>query len=88
MKGFILALAATVALPASPALELSNADSAALIKLTKEYASWDYSGRPVEFRERLDYDSFDEQRRILIKLSENGWNGFWGDYWRRRGVAA
>ncbi|MEP6670904.1 MAG: hypothetical protein ABJF10_17225, partial [Chthoniobacter sp.] len=66
---------------------LTNDDLVALKQLTKEYASWDYSGRPVAFRERLDYDSFEPQRRILLKLAEERWHGFWGDYWRRRGVS-
>lgn len=65
---------------------LSATDETALRELTRDYASWDYSGRPVRFRERLDYDSYEEQRRILLLLAGRGWNGFWGDYWRRRGV--
>ncbi|MGB8169588.1 MAG: hypothetical protein WCF18_18955 [Chthoniobacteraceae bacterium] len=42
---------------------------------------------PVEFRELLDYPSYEEQRRILLKLAEVQWSGFWGDYWRRRGIS-
>lgn len=65
---------------------LTSEDYAALRQLTTDYASWDYSGRPVKFRERLDYDSYEEQRQILIQLAERQWAGFWGDYWRRRSV--
>ena len=86
MKRAVFAFTAAVALFAHTAFALTNADQAALKQLTNEYASWDYSGRPVEFRQRLDYDSFEEQRRILLKLAEVQWSGFWGDYWRRRGV--
>lgn len=86
MKPHVFAFAMAVALFSHPAFALTNADTAALKQLTKEYAAWDYSGRPVAFRERLDYASFEEQRRILVKLAEVQWGGFWGDYWRRRGV--
>jgi len=86
MKIFLSLVLAFMALSASGAPVLTSADQAALRELTKEYASWDYSGRPVKFRERLDYDSYEEQRRILVQLAERQWNGFWGDYWRRRGV--
>ncbi len=81
-----LVFAFILSLLAPRAFALTNADTAALKQLTREYASWDYSGRPVLFRERLDYPSFEEQRRILLKLAEIQWKGFWGDYWRRRGV--
>ena len=86
MKRTALVFFSAVALFTTPLFALTNADTAALKQLTKEYASWDYSGRPVKFRERLDYDSFEEQRRILLKLAEIQWNGFWGEYWRRRDV--
>jgi hypothetical protein len=66
---------------------LTDADHSTLRQLTREYVSWDYSGRPVKFRETLDYESYEEQRGILIQLAERQWNGFWGEYWRRRGVA-
>jgi hypothetical protein len=75
-----------VALFVSRAFALTDADIAALKQLTKDYASWDYSGHPVAFRERLDYKSFEEQRQILLKLAELQWNGIWGDYWRGLGV--
>ncbi|MEO6786536.1 MAG: hypothetical protein ABI318_10425 [Chthoniobacteraceae bacterium] len=68
------------------AFPLTSADEAALRQLTKQYSSWTYSGRPIEFPNRLDYDSFEEQRRILIKLAELEWGGIWGDYWRRHDV--
>ncbi len=86
MKTLLSLALALVALSASAAPALTSADQAALRQLTKEYASWDYSGRPVKFRERLDYQSYDEQRRILIQLAERQWSGFWGDYWRKREV--
>ena len=86
MKAFFSLALAFIALSASAASALTPADHAALRQLTKEYASWDYSGRPVKFRDRLDYDSYEEQRRILLQLAERQWNGFWGDYWRRREV--
>ncbi len=86
MKTFLSLTLAFVALCASAAPALTSADQAALRQLTKEYASWDYSGRPVKFRERLDYESYEEQRRILIQLAERQGSGFWGDYWRRREV--
>ncbi|MEQ1860563.1 MAG: hypothetical protein ABMA13_11565 [Chthoniobacteraceae bacterium] len=86
MKRTAFVLAFAFALTVHSALALTNADLAALKQLTKEYASWDYSGRPVAFRERLDYPSFEEQRKILLKLAEVQWRGFWGDYWRRRDV--
>jgi hypothetical protein len=68
------------------AFALTDSDAAALKRLTEEYVLWDYSGRPVEFRERLDYESFEEQRGILLKLAEIQWDGVWGDYWRKLGV--
>ncbi len=86
MNPRIFVFAIAVALLSHPAFALTKEDTAALKQLTREYASWDYSGRPVEFRERLDYPSYEEQRRILLKLAKVQWNGFWGDYWRRRGV--
>jgi hypothetical protein len=75
-----------IALCAQPLVALTDADAVALKQLTKEYVSWTYSGRPVEFRQRLDYKSFEEQRQILLKLAEIQWGGIWGDYWRRHGV--
>jgi hypothetical protein len=86
MKRILLVFFAAAALFASPAFALTDADTAALKQLTKDYASWDYSGHPVGFRQRLDYKSFEEQRQILLKLAEIEWNGLWGDYWRRLGV--
>lgn len=86
MKTLLCLALALVTLSANAATALTSADHAALRQLTKEYASWDYSGRPVKFRERLDYESYEEQRGILIQLAERQWNGFWGDYWRRREV--
>lgn len=86
MKRTVLACSAAIALLVSRAFALTDADTAALKQLTKDYASWDYSGRPVEFRQRLDYKSFEEQRQILLKLAETEWNGTWGDYWRRLDV--
>ena len=87
MKRTLLVFFAAAALFASPACALTDADTAALKQFTKDYASWDYSGRPVEFRQRLDYKSFEEQRQILLKLADIEWNGVWGDYWRRLGVS-
>jgi len=86
MKTLLCLALALVTLSASAAPALSSGDHAALRQLTKEYASWDYLGRPVKFRERLDYASYEEQRLILIQLAERQWSGFWGDYWRRREV--
>jgi hypothetical protein len=86
MKGVLLALLSALLLFPHAAFSLTSADEAALKKLTKDYASWAYSGRPVAFRNRLDYDSYEEQRRLLIKLAEIQWGGLWGDYWRRHGV--
>ncbi len=86
MKHVLLAVLAALLLLPHPAFALTGSDEAALRQLTKEYASWSYSGRPIEFRNRLDYDSYEEQRRILIKLAELQWGGLWGDYWRRREV--
>jgi len=65
---------------------LTESDEAALRQLAKDYVSWDYTGRPIQFRDRLDYDSYAEQRQILTRLAENPSNGFWRDYWRKRGV--
>jgi hypothetical protein len=75
-----------IALFAQPLLALTDADAVALKELTKQYVSWTYSGRPVEFRQRLDYQSFEKQRQILLKLADIQWGGIWGDYWRRREV--
>jgi len=86
MKTLLSLVLALVSVSASAAPALTSADHTALRQLTKEYASWDYSGRPVKFRERLDYESYEEQRRTLLQLAERQWNGFWGDYWRRREV--
>jgi len=86
MKPLFALFLALVALSASAAPGLTAADEAALRQLTKDYAAWDDSGRPVKFRERLDYASYEEQRGILIQLAERQWSGFWGDYWRRREV--
>lgn len=86
MKTFLSLAFALVALSASAASALTSADQAALRQLTQEYAAWDYSGRPVKFRERLDYESYEEQRGILLLLAERQWSGFWGDYWRKREV--
>ena len=86
MKTFLALAFAFLALSASAASALTPADESALRQLTQEYAAWDYSGRPVKFRERLDYGSYEEQRGILLQLAERQWNGFWGDYWRRREV--
>ncbi len=86
MKRVFLALIPSLLLFANAAFALTAADEAALRELTKQYGSWVYSGRPVEFCNRLDYDSYEEQRRILIKLAEIQWGGLWGDYWRRREV--
>ena len=87
MKRALVFLATLLALLAAPVRALTDADASALRELTKQYAAWDYSGRPVEFRERLDYDSYEEQRRILLQLAALDWSGFWGDHWRRRGIA-
>lgn len=87
MKRHVFVFVVAVALFVSRAFALTDADAAALKQLTKDYASWDYTGRPVEFRQRLDYKSFEEQRQILLKLAEIEWNGMWGDYWRRLGVS-
>ena len=87
MKRIVSAFVVAVALFASRVFALTGADTAALKQLTKDYASWDYSGRPVEFRQRLDYKSFEDQRQILLKLADIEWNGVWGDYWRRLGVS-
>ncbi len=76
----------SIALSVQHASALTDADSVALKQLTKEYAAWDYSGLPVKFRERLDYESYEEQRGILLLLAERQWSGFWGDYWRKREV--
>ncbi len=86
MKTLISLALAFVALSASTASALTPADHTALRQLTKEYTAWDYSGRPVNFRERLNFESYEEQRRILIQLAERQWGGFWGDYWRRREI--
>jgi len=86
MKRVLLALLPALLLLPHGAFSLTAADEAALRQLTKEYASWSYSGKPIEFRNRLDCDSYEEQRRILIKLAELQWGGLWGDYWRRREV--
>ena len=86
MNRNVVAFAVSLTLFADRAIALTNADMAQLKQLTKEYASWDFSGRPVEFREKLDYPSYEEQWRILLKLAEIDWSGFWGDYWRKRGV--
>ena len=86
MKRVLLALVPALMLFANAAFAITTADEAALRELTKQYASWVYSGRPVEFRNRLDYDSYEEQRRILIRLAEIEWRGLWGAYWRRREV--
>ena len=86
MNRLVAAFAVFLTLFAHRAIALTDADAAQLKQLTKEYAAWDYSGRPVKFRERLDYESYEDQRGILIQLAERQWNGFWGDYWRRRGV--
>lgn len=59
---------------------------AAVEQLTREYATWSICKRPIEFRNRLDVDSHDEQRLLLIQLAELGWNNFWGDFWRKCGV--
>src|ERR1700709_841816 len=85
MRRFIAILAVILAF-SHGAIGLTAADSAALEQFTKDYVSWSYCGRPVEFRERLDYKSFEEQRMVLLKLAEIQWNGVWGDYWRRNGV--
>ena len=53
MKRTALVFFSSVALFTTPLFALTNADTTALKQLTKEYASWDYSGRPVKFRERL-----------------------------------
>lgn len=87
MKRTLLAFFTVVALYASPAFALTDDDIAALKQLAKAYASWDYTGRPVEFRQRLDYKSFEEQRQVLLKLADIEWNGVWGEYWRRLGVS-
>ncbi|MEO6739008.1 MAG: hypothetical protein ABIP20_02080 [Chthoniobacteraceae bacterium] len=86
MKRVLLALLPALLLFPHFAFSLAASDEAALRQLTKEYASWSYSGRPIEFCNRLDYNSFEEQRRILIKLAELQWSGLWGDYWRRHDV--
>ncbi len=86
MKRTVFVWFAAVALSVSRAFALTDDDTTALKQLTKDYASWDYSGHPVSFRERLDYKSFEEQRHLLLKLAEIQWNGIWGDYWRRLDV--
>ncbi|MEP6956858.1 MAG: hypothetical protein ABI883_08530 [Chthoniobacterales bacterium] len=86
MKTFLPLALALFALSASAASALTSADQAALRQLAREYAEWDFSGRPVKFRERLDYESYEEQRGILLLLAERQWSGFWGDYWRKREV--
>ncbi|MEO6750354.1 MAG: hypothetical protein ABIP85_01120 [Chthoniobacteraceae bacterium] len=86
MKRVLLAALFTLLIFPASVFSLTDADEVALKQLTKEYASWVYSGRPIEFRNRLDYESYEEQRRILIKLAELQWRGTWGDYWRRHGV--
>ena len=86
MKCAVLVFMFSIALSVHHASALTDADSVALKQLAKEYAAWDYSGRPVKFRERLDYESYEEQRGILLQLAERQWSGFWGDYWRKREV--
>ena len=46
MKRIVSAFVVVVALFASRVFALTDADTAALKQLTKDYASWDYSGVP------------------------------------------
>ena len=62
MNRLVVAFAVFLTLFAERAIALTDADVAQLKQLTKDYAAWDFSGRPVEFRERLDYESFEDQR--------------------------
>jgi hypothetical protein len=86
MKRTLFVFLSAAVVLASPVFALTDADAAALTQFSKDYVSWSYSGHPVEFRRRLDFKSFEEQRQILLKLAEIEWKGTWGDYWRRLGV--
>jgi hypothetical protein len=60
MKHLLPIIVGAWLLLAAPVQALTKADLAALHDLTSQYVSWDYSERPVEFRERLDYASYEE----------------------------
>ena len=65
---------------------LSAQDTSEIEQLARDYASWNFCGRPVDFRTKLDVETYKEQQPILIELAETDWNGFWGDHWRKCGV--
>jgi hypothetical protein len=65
---------------------LSQREEASLREFVLDYASWDFSGKPVDFREQLDYVSYEEQRKLLLEMAALDWNGFWGRYWRHREI--
>jgi hypothetical protein len=83
--GLLSVLLLAVATPAR-AVDLSQREEAFLREFVLDYASWDFSGKPIDFREQLDYASYEEQRKLLLELAALDWNGFWGRYWRHREI--
>ena len=70
---------------ASSAWALDDADQKAVEQLVRDYASWHLSRQPADFKDRLDLDSYDEQRPLLIALAETNWND-WGRFWNKFGI--
>lgn len=65
---------------------LSAQDTTEIEQLARDYASWNFCGRPIDFRKKLDVVTYKEQQPILIELAETDWDGFWGDHWRKCGI--
>ena len=70
---------------ASSAWALDDSEQKAVEQLIRDYASWHLSRQPANFKDRLDLDSYDEQRPLLIELAEINWID-WGRFWSKFGI--